>query len=129
MRTIQFRWFNIKNNCWLYWNYLINRWRHFITQWDIEVNPFATPEDYEVDIKSVWQFTWLYAKWDTEIYEWDILKYKSSKIELSEVYYQWTCFKITQQSNRTTRSLDYHLQKYNAEIVWNLFQNNELVKI
>ena len=72
-RKIQFRGYNLKNKKWLYGYYLVNRGKSYIVQ-DEVVDPFAVPEDFEVDPESVGQFTDMISREGDEIYEGDILQ-------------------------------------------------------
>lgn len=72
MRQIKFRGFNLKNNCWLYGNYFENRGQHFITKGDEIVSPFTNPEDFEIEIESLGQITWINDKNWVDIYEGDL---------------------------------------------------------
>lgn len=74
-RKIQFRGYNLKNKKWLYGYYLVNRGKSYIVQ-DEVVNPFAVPEDFEVDPESVGQFIGEYR--GKAIYEGDILRVNES---------------------------------------------------
>lgn len=58
-RRIIFRGYNLKNKKWLYGYYLVNRGKSYIVQ-DEVVDPFAVPEDFEVDPESVGQFIGTY---------------------------------------------------------------------
>ena len=69
-RRIQFRGYNLKNKKWLYGYYLVNRGKHYIVQ-DEVVDPFVEESDFEVDPKSVGQFTGVKDVKGVDIYEGD----------------------------------------------------------
>lgn len=69
-RKIQFRGYNLKNKKWLYGYYLVNRGKSYIVQ-DEVVNPFAVPEDFEVDPVSVGQ--WVCCIKGQDFFEGDIV--------------------------------------------------------
>ena len=75
-RKISFRGYNLKNKKWLYGYYLVNRGKHYIVQ-DEVVDPFAVPEDFEVDPESVGQKV---GEVDgVELYEGDVVNINRKK--------------------------------------------------
>lgn len=92
MREIEFRGYNLKNKVWIYGHYFVNRGRHFIVTGDELGNPFSTPEDFEIDIASLGQYTWLKGKNGVKIYEGD---YTDSGLMICFIdwmfipYYDW----------------------------------------
>lgn len=72
MRTIKYRGWNQKNQRWLYGFYLQNRGAHFVCP-----DEFATGktwEDYEINPRTLGEFTELHDKDGREIYEDDLLE-------------------------------------------------------
>ena len=133
MRPIKFKWFNKKNNTWLYWNYIENRWEHFITGWEIEHNPFATPEDYRIDIESLGQFTWLLDKNKNDLYEGDIVKSVQLDWKWDIVWSNdFCCFLFdrnwTWDYTHNLCWLEHDSDHFDMEIIGNIYQNPELLK-
>lgn len=92
MRTIKFRGFNAKNNKWLYGSHIINRGKHFVAP--DEFADGKTWDDYEVETKSIGQFTGLHDANGLDIFEGDkLLSFENS--EVFEVVYDAPrfCFK------------------------------------
>ena len=95
-REIKFRWKAWDK--WVYWSLLIQWENYQIRETDID----WSVHNYTVDPSTVWQFTWLKDKAWKEVYQWDILKYKTSKNQYSEVkfvddweiYCKWIVFYI-----------------------------------
>ena len=90
VRRIVFRGYNLKNKKWLYGYYLVNRGKHYIVQ-DEVVEPFAQPEDFEVDPESVGQH--VCSEYGIDIYEGDLIEagfdgFFSERIEGVIGYYE-----------------------------------------
>ena len=116
MRPIKIRFWNTIDKSfvkcdWWNWNYTINEIFEDLEKYNL------IPSESTLLLDKNWN----------EIYEGDILQYRSKKSEKSEVYYEEGCFKVYQESIKTSRSLAYHLQKYECEIEGNIYQNHEQI--
>lgn len=76
MRVIKFRGFNTKNNKWLYGSHILNRGKHFVAP--DEFADGKTWEDYEVEPKTIGEFTGQKCRFGDDVYEGDILRYPLS---------------------------------------------------
>lgn len=76
----------------------------------------------------IMQFTGLTDKNGKEIYEGDIVKYTSKGIQKDVVYREGGCFKIRQSNTRCIRCLNYHLEKYQCEVIGSIHESPELLK-
>lgn len=83
MREILFRWKNTLTKCWVYGHY----YKNTIGMHNIVTNIGMT---YEVDEKSIGQYTWLQdADWK-KIFEWDIYTEASCSIGMYKVMFiEW----------------------------------------
>lgn len=122
----RFRWFNIKHKKWLYWFYFENRWYWYIVDGNILDNPFHTPDDFEVDRKSVWASILLKDKNGNEIYQGDIItnfwvennmKLRKYEVKLNE---DWARFYLESVKSKDSTSID-KWSSIKCEIIWNIY--------
>ena len=123
MRPIKFRWKSIETWEFVFWNLLYWAWDCQI--WEID-NEWAR-HNYSCDTETVWQFTWLTDKNWVEIFEWDVLK-TNEHID-SVVWRDDLCwFSYKNDSSRMNLSDWIEHWKYSwTEIIWNVYQNPELL--
>ena len=89
----------------------------------------STPDNYK-ERYIVMQYTWLKDKHWKEIYEWDIIKYKTNKIQFSLVQWISDWFKIVKKISPTstrTSTLWHFITEYQCEIIWNIYENPDLL--
>lgn len=73
MREIKFRAKRLSDGKWLYGDHFTNRGMHYITA-DKIISPFAAPEDFQVDPKTLGQYTGTVDSDGEEIWEGDIIE-------------------------------------------------------
>ena len=132
MRTIKFRGFNNSNSEWTYGNLVIVDGKYHI----IDQEEYEEVSDYTlVDKSSVGQFTGLYDKNGTEIYEGDILYneqiHKKTEKYKTPIKNFIVCFKVCGFECKSTVGEKIALLRYNTkffEVIGNIYQNPELLK-
>lgn len=90
-----------------------------IIEWE-QINYLTS--DWDIELM---QFTWLHDKNGKEIYEWDILKFRTKENNFVKVYFDDGGFKMKLWN--TISSLSYFLGKYQCEIIWNIYESPELL--
>lgn len=89
----------------------------------------STPDNYK-ERYIVMQYTWLKDKNWKEIYEGDIIKYKTNKIQFSLVQWISDWFKVVKKISPTstrTSTLWNFIAEYQCEIIWNIYENPDLL--
>ena len=126
MKEIKFRW-EAKSWKLVYWYYVYSSvfsntndyYKHLIIteKWDIN----------EIEIETLWQYTWLKNNDWKEIFEGDIVKYEWKYVWVIEFYFcsyiinwleVWNCIP-------TYQNLWWYSD---IEIIWNVFENPELLE-
>ncbi len=133
-REIEFRGYNPKNRKWLYGYYLVNRGKHYIVRDGIQP-PSATPEDFEVEPKSIGQYTGLEDRNGKRIYIGDFVRFKYKKVKPDWSYDAPITIKgkvaediFGHQAIFETNSR-YHIENAtHGEVIGNVHNNPELVK-
>lgn len=120
MRTIKFRGFNPKNECWIYGYYFVNRGKHFIVE-DGIADPQKTWEDFEVKPESIGQFTGQFDMNGTEIYEGDFVFDTNGGYCTGLVQYGFFAFSLGIRYWNLENEIV-------AKVVGNLYENPELEK-
>lgn len=83
---------------------------------------------YEVDMKSIGQFTGLLDKNGKEIYEGDILKVESEKLMVIGWSEKFASFIINRKDWTFSHWFGESCDPYNYEVVGNIYENPELLK-
>jgi uncharacterized phage protein (TIGR01671 family) len=144
MKEIKFRGKRIDNGEWAYGFYgngLVNvidnkeTYRHFIMVWDI--NGYFT--DYEIDPKTVGQYTGMFDNKGDEVYEgdilgtsntnetydvWDIPDFGYTVVEWDQKY---TCYQGSKWMWDTDNSQSVYDMKF-VEVIGNIYENAELLE-
>jgi uncharacterized phage protein (TIGR01671 family) len=116
---------------WVYWHYFtVPKNNSFISGDFIIVQKKRWYHQIWINIKTLWQYTWLKDKNGKEIYEGDILKW--SWEETFEVYFdeQHAQYRVKKKLNEdiySDREIDYYWFN-KIEIIWNIYENPELIK-
>jgi len=82
------------------------------------------------DERDFMQYTWLKDKNWKEIFEGDIIKYKTNKIQFSLVQWISDWFKIVKRISPTstrTSTLWNFIAEYQCEVIWNIYENPDLL--
>ena len=125
MREIKFRGKDIKNNKWRYGDFI----RYSEVKSTIIENLLDTKEWYDVDSKTLGQYTGLKDKNEKEIYEGDIVKTvcKGEK-DIGKVIYEYNGFTIdVMNMNRYYGRV--HLLESFVEVIGNIHDNPELLEV
>lgn len=126
MREIKFRAF--ANSMIIHDNGILRKdWKFIVWVWDREEQDVVQPYNDAIFM----QYTWLKDKNWKEIYEGDILVYKTSKTQYSPVRYISDWFKITtiiSPTSTRTSNLWNFLEKYQCKVAGNTYENPELLK-
>lgn len=83
-----------------------------------------TLKDWEYSSYERMQYTWMYLSENQKIYEWDLIKCVENN-QIREVY-----FNDIELQYKIYNSSNIHLPLYNTpveEIVWNIYENPELI--
>ena len=128
LRTLKFRGYNKKRGIWLYGNYILNRGAHFIAP--KEFADGKTWEDYEVEPKTIGQFTGLTDKNDKEIYEGDIIQSESEEFVYQVVFNEtrFASFGLKREQDMFLHYFGEALEAEDCKVIGNVFDNPELLK-
>jgi len=116
----------IKFRAWDWWRMLSDP-KIWFSEWkyNYSINDELQSSDY-----IYMQYTWLKDKNWKEIYEGDIIKYKTNKIQFSLVQWISDWFKIVKRISPTstrTSTLWHFITEYQCEIIWNIYENPDLL--
>ena len=124
MREIKFRGKRLTDGKWIYGDFFRNRRKAFITTDEIVENPLASWQDYNVDPDTVGQFTGIYDRKGSEIYEGDIVRTSVSKNGIALV--EWHCEHAAFVVHMKGSDQWYHLYK-GYEKIGNIHDNPSLL--
>ncbi|MDD4820897.1 MAG: YopX family protein [Flavobacteriales bacterium] len=132
MRTIKFRAKTIKTGQWLYGDLIHNRGKVYVAPVEKFYFDGITEANFEVDEKTIGQFTETEDLHGKEIYEGDILeieclsvKHLGEKTKAVVVFDQGTYF-LDDKDKRG--SFAYHFGNDNIVMIGNIYDNPELLK-
>lgn len=125
MRGIKFRGKRLTDGKWIYGDFFRNRGKSFITTDGIVENPLASWQDYNVDPDTVGQFTGIYDRKGSEIYEGDIVRTSVSKNGIALV--EWHCEHAAFVVHMKGSDQWYHLYK-GYEKIGNIHDNPSLLE-
>ena len=124
MREIKFRGKDIKNNKWRYGDFI----RYSEVKSTIIENLLDTEEWYDVDSKTIGQYTGLKDKNGKEIYEGDIVKIIYKEKDIGKVIYEHNGFTIdVMNMNRTYGRVSF-VNNF-MEVIGNIHDNPELLEV
>lgn len=125
MRKIKFRGKTKKSDKWLYGNLVSDVRGEFAIVPPFEMSFQYCICDYNVNKKTIGQYTGLKDKYGREIYEGDILYYRDAKIK-TPVTYRNGGFYFSHYGGTTFSAIaDHEINKYT--VVGNIYDNKELL--
>lgn len=124
-RIVKFRGKRLTDGKWIYGDFFRNRGLAFITTDEIVENPLASWQDYNVDPDTVGQFTGIYDRKGSEIYEGDIVRTSVSKNGIALV--EWHCEHAAFVVHMKGSDQWYHLYK-GYEKIGNIHDNPSLLE-
>ena len=124
-RIVKFRGKRLTDGKWIYGDFFRNRGLAFITTDEIVENPLASWQDYNVDPDTVGQFTGIYDRKGSEIYEGDIVRTSVSKNGIALV--EWHCEHAAFVVHMKGSDQWYHLYK-GYEKIGNIHDNPFLLE-
>lgn len=126
-RTIKFRGKRLTDGEWIYGDFFRNRGKSFIASDGVVDNPLASWKDYNVQPDTVGQFTGLYDSNGKEIYEGDIIQFKSlnNEIDRKPVEYELSEFRPLFFTSYFNGVDGVNIE--DTEIVGNIYDNPNLL--